>query len=463
MDEKQLQQKLDAFLADNRQAMIEDIGKLVAVKSVEEAPAPGAPFGPGPRKALDVALSIAQRLGFEVHDGDGYVGWFELAGERKEHIATITHVDVVPEGEGWDGSAYELRVKDGWLLGRGVADDKGPSVLCMYIAKFFKELGVPLKYGFRVLLGCSEETGMKDVPYYLEHNEQPVFCFTPDAEFPVSYGEKGHLNAVFVSAPLGGNLVDFSGGIANNVVPDRAACLVKGDAAALQSTERVSVAEENGMVRLSAKGIGGHAAFPAGSINAIALLVDYLLQNKLCTEEENRFLQLLKTLHDHTDGSGLGIVCRDEIFDPLTIIGGIVKMEDGRLKQSMDMRYPTAITAEELEQKLGAAAQKAGGAVEVGRADKPFYIPKDSPTIQTLLSVYNEVTGSNAQPFTMGGGTYARHFANAAAFGPEEQNRTLPAFAGPMHGANEGMAVDDMLKALKIYILAVWRLQALEF
>ena len=31
---------------------------------------------------------------------------------------------------------------------------------------------------------------MKDVDYYLEHYPQPAFCFTPDAEFPVCYGEK---------------------------------------------------------------------------------------------------------------------------------------------------------------------------------------------------------------------------------------------------------------------------------
>ena len=29
-------------------------------------------------------------------------------------------------------SPYTVRVRDGWLLGRGVADDKGPSILCLY-------------------------------------------------------------------------------------------------------------------------------------------------------------------------------------------------------------------------------------------------------------------------------------------------------------------------------------------
>ena len=32
---------------------------------------------------------------------------------------------------------------------------------------------------------------MADVKYYLKHYPAPVFCFTPDAEFPVCNG-KGH-------------------------------------------------------------------------------------------------------------------------------------------------------------------------------------------------------------------------------------------------------------------------------
>ena len=68
----------------------------------------------------------------------------------------------------------------------------------------------------------------------------------------------------------------------------------------------------------------------------------------------------------------------------------------------------------------------------------PFYIPADSPAIQTLIRTYNEVTGESKQPFTMGGGTYARHFPFAVSFGPEHTDLPLPDFAGPMHGANEG-------------------------
>ena len=72
-------------------------------------------------------------------------------------------------------------------------------------------------------------------------------------------------------------------------------------------------------------------------------------------------------------------------------------------------------------------------------------------------------TGENATPFTMGGGTYARHFPYAVSFGPEHVDLPLPEFGGPMHGANEAAPIDKLLEAVKIYILALLRLEEIDF
>ena len=73
------------------------------------------------------------------------------------------------------------------------------------------------------------------------------------------------------------------------------------------------------------------------------------------------------------------------------------------------------------------------------------------------------MTGENAKPFTMGGGTYARHFPYAVSFGPEHNDIKLPAFGGPMHGANESAPIDKLLEAMKIYIVALLRLEEIDF
>ena len=167
---------IDAFVEENRDNILRDITRLVAVPSVEGAPEPGAPFGPGPKAALAKALEIADELGLDTFNADSYIGWAETGriADGQKFLATITHTDVVPEGNGWDADPYTVRVRDGWLLGRGVADDKGPSILCLYALKYLKDSGAALKYPVRALLGANEETNMHDVDYYAEHYPMPA-------------------------------------------------------------------------------------------------------------------------------------------------------------------------------------------------------------------------------------------------------------------------------------------------
>ena len=42
-----------------------------------------------------------------------------------------------------------------------------------------------------MIVGTDEETGMRGVKRYLEVCEMPTFGFSPDADFPIIYGEKG--------------------------------------------------------------------------------------------------------------------------------------------------------------------------------------------------------------------------------------------------------------------------------
>ena len=209
-----------------------------------------------------------------------------------------------------------------------------------------------------------------------------------------------------------------------------------------------------------------------------------------CTGEDSDFLSMLDDMAANypsvqlvsfsidtrsfadTDGSALGIAADDGLFDPLTIIGGTIEMADGVIRQSFDCRYPTNTDPE----KMTAAIRKVcGGAATLENVSSrdaahledlssrvPFYIDADSPAIQTLINTYNDVTGEGKKPFTMGGGTYARHFPYAVSFGPEHTDIEIPSFAGPMHGANEGTPFEKLIEALKIYILALLRLQEIE-
>ena len=97
-----LNQKIDAYIAQNKEQLLKDIAALVAVNSVEGTPEEGAPFGAGPRAALDKTLELAAGMGFATRNCENYIGYAELAGKDPEkYLATICHVDVVPVGNGW--------------------------------------------------------------------------------------------------------------------------------------------------------------------------------------------------------------------------------------------------------------------------------------------------------------------------------------------------------------------------
>ena len=81
---------------------------------------------------------------------------------------------------------------------------------------------------------------------------------------------------------------------------------------------------------------------------------------------------------------------------------------------------------------------------------------------RTLINTYNEVTGKQAKPFTMGGGTYARHFARAASFGPNDPDWEYPEWVHGEHSADEGVSEELMKQSLGIYILALTRLMKLD-
>jgi len=455
---------INAFTEANADAIFRDIARLVKHNSVQTAPADGAPFGEGAAACLKEALEISAELGLEPHDCEGMIGYAQVGEggtDCEKYLATITHLDIVPTGEGWTGDPFVMREREGYILGRGVMDDKGPSVICLYALKFLKEKNISLKYPVRALLGVNEETGMADVIYYLKNYPAPLFCFSPDANFPMCNGEKGIYRGNMMSGKVLENIIDIKGGEAANAIPAKAEAWVKAEK--LCPTAGVDVEEtEAGVWHLTAHGIGGHASMPDGTVNAIGVLVNYILDNGIASEKELPFLEAVRKLNASTDGSSVGAFAKDDVFGELTLIGGVIGTEDGRMFQSLDSRYPLTTDGKTI---TAAVAEAAGSevAVEMLRETPPFYMSLDKPEVQACLDAYNEITGENAKPYTIGGGTYARDFPNAVSFGPEHPERPQPAFAGPIHGADEGASKEFLLESLKIYILALLKLEEIEF
>ncbi len=467
MNREEITAAAEAYWSAHRDAIVADIATLVEIPSTEDRDqaSPGAPYGPGPAAALAKALEMAGRMVMTTKNCEGHIGFADLPGETDAQLGIIGHMDVVPAGPGWTFPPYRVTEKDGYLMGRGTLDDKGPSVVALHAVKCLADLGVPRRYTTRFIFGANEETGMNDVAYYLERYESPAFLFTPDADFPVCYGEKGGFDGLLTSAPIADPVIlEFDGGTVSNAVPGQATALVRGDAATLPPAERLTITEAGeGLVRIDAEGVNAHAAWPERGVSAIKLIVDYLLENALCNADERAFLEVVQKLVSHTDGAGVGIASADAYFGPLTVVGGTIHIEDGRLMQTMDSRFPTSITAGEIDAAMRALADPIGATFENTLLMEPFLVKPDDAEIQVLQSAFQFVTGDDAhKPFTIGGGTYAREFAKGASFGPNMPWAENPAWVGGEHGPDEGVSIDLLKTAFKIYVLALAELQQMK-
>ncbi|WP_058270230.1 Sapep family Mn(2+)-dependent dipeptidase [Olsenella massiliensis] len=473
MADERLKQEVDEYVDEVWEDVVEDIRSLVRIRSVEDLSHATAadPWGPACHRALRQALAIAERLGLEAHDCEGRIGYADLPGRSERYLATICHADVVPEGRGWTFDPFDVTRKDACLVGRGVLDDKGPLVLSLYAAHFFVRralrTGERLPLTLRAIVGSEEETSMRDVAYYLERHPQPEFLFTPDADFPLICGEKGVFQGRFCSvATVGGHdapIESMDGGTVPNAVCGRAEAVVRVRAADLPGRERIDVTDlGDGRSRVVARGVGGHASLPEGTLNAIGLLWAYLLDAGVVPEELAPFAELeLRLCAQGFDGSSLGVACSNDRFGPLTLIGGTLRTEGGHLVQTCDCRYPDAIDAHALERALARQAQARGASFVVTGVKPPFHIDPESPELRCLLDTYDEFRGTTSRAKVIGGGTYARKFMRACAFGPHEPADPLPSWAGPEHGADEAIGEGTLRRALKIYIVSISRLMRL--
>lgn len=451
---------LDQWIDAHEAQMIEHICELVRIRSVSvyDEKNPIHPFGEGCAHVLDRALAICESLGFETRNYDYYGGTAVLPGETDETIGIFVHLDVVPEGSGWSFDPFQPFVKDGVLFGRGSLDNKGAAVASLYTVLALRELGCRLRHTLVLFFGCNEEAGMRDVKHFLACEKAPVFSYTADAGLPACNGEKGILEAELVRPVKSGNLLDICSGAASNMVPDRAYAVIDcaPDAArAALAGKPVTVEEQDGKTRVSAAGVGGHAAFPEKTDNAMVKLVRALDESGLLTGDGAEAVHFLAQAFGDYYGAGLNIDLRDEPSGCTTHIGGVLRLADGVLRQNINVRYAVTIDPADVETRIAGVCEANGWAFELVSNSPPNYMPADHPAIQIMTRMTNEVLGTDLAPFTMGGGTYAREIPNAVGFGPNRMDIRLPAGVGDGHQADEGIVLKYLLDGIRIYTRAL--------
>ena len=176
-----MKELLSKQIDELKDAMLEDIIKVVQIDSVESEAVENAPFGKGVALALDTALEISKKLGFQTKNIDGYMGYAQY-GEGDDYVGIIGHLDVVPTGDGWTHPPFSGHVADGNIYARGILDNKGPIMTCLYGLYAIKKLGIQLQKPVRILFGTDEETGFTDLEYYLKKESPRCRGCAPDGK-----------------------------------------------------------------------------------------------------------------------------------------------------------------------------------------------------------------------------------------------------------------------------------------
>lgn len=439
---------IDGWLLTHEQEMVQDIAALVRIRSVACEGSGTSPFGSGCRRALDEMLRLGIKYGLDVSDCDGYAG--EICwGRGRRSVGVWGHLDVVPEGDGWEYPPYELTRMGDLLIGRGAQDNKGPLIAVLYALRYLKDGGWMPEKRFRLIFGCQEESGMGDVEYFLAHREAPELSFVADCGFPVCRGEKGILHLEFQKKLNGGMIREMEGGTAPNIVPDWARARVEYGGI---STD------------IQARGIPGHAAFPEGTENAVGTLCRKLLELPL-EEEERKWILFLEKVCRDGFGRGAGLACQDRESGPLTCNTGVVAMKEGICRVILDIRYPVTVRGERLLAIVEEAARQQDFTVRVLQSEKPYFFPEEHPLVASLMDAYRQEKQDGKLPYVMGGGTYAKKIPGAVGFGPGmDQHLERLGFSGTRgqcHSADEAQSLENLKLAVKIYIRAFLALEKL--
>ncbi|NCB51449.1 MAG: M20 family peptidase [Clostridia bacterium] len=460
----ELKERISRWIDCHEQDLIRDTSRLVAIRSVHGAPAPGAPFGEGPDRALEEALDICSGYGFSAKNHNGYVGTADL-NDLPPKVDILGHLDVVGEGTGWDSDPYTAVEKDGCLYGRGTDDNKGPIIAALLAMRCVRDLGLPLRYNTRMIMGTNEESGSHDLPYYYAREKAAPYTFTPDSGFPVYNTEKGEYKPQFTmdwakedSLP---RLASLGGGFRINVIPGDAKATVLGmNAASISETVidagkrlgvSVNVATVPGGVEIGVNGKQAHAAAPWNGNNGITALLGLLATLPLADCSSTRAIKTLNSLLPHGDcrGEALGIAQRDDVSGELTVAFSLLSITESGIEGRFDSRFPLCANTENCKNVVEERFAEGGFAV-TGDMGTTHHTPADSEFVQVLLRCYETFADSKGECLSSGGSTYVHDINGGVGFGA-----CMPGFATNLHGANERMNIKDMLCAAKIFALAI--------
>ncbi len=325
------------------------------------------------------------------------------------------------------------------LIARGTADDKGPTVVCLYALRALADAGLNKK--FRFIFGTDEENLWRCISRYAKLEHHPARGITPDGSFPVIHAEKGLLQFRLIYE---GSDFPIHGGNAYNAVPAAVTCRSYPTLLSALDTHNYKYTENNGDVTVI--GVSAHAQSCEKGTNPIPRLLE-------CLKETGMHTPIIDFVTERIKDNPYGEYLLGDIQDEQTgrLKTNLAKIEIDRELSALyfDFRIPVSYPIDDIVSKIKIAASEYGLLYEEHDRQDSLYIPKDDPFVKSLCDIYYEETSLDPTPLTTGGATYSRALQNFVTFGMAFPHRESTA-----HQKNEHIYKKDIETAFTIYYRA---------
>lgn len=440
----------ETITLNSRQELLENLDKFVAINSVFDGSTvdKNNPFGKGVSKALGFIEKLARNDGFTVTNYENKVVEI-LCGEGK-NITILAHADVVPAGTGWNQDPFKMVDHGDRLTGRGVADDKGPLLAAYYAMKAIRDNHLQGDYQIRFIVGGNEESGSAGVEYYFNKLKkvQPDFGFSPDAEYPLIFAEKGIVNFEVKKKLSLKHVYSIDGGEASNSVIEKCVVVLDYDTDFITYLDDgrydVDYVRDGDKLIVTFNGKAAHGSTPENGFNAgmaaIKCLANYFT---------NKDLLQLYACYSNLQGYGLDAFGNSDEMGHNSLNVGIIKYDGKEFEMVVNFRYVDTCDIEDIKRNIKEHSKPF--TINFLGESKLLHYPKESVLVKTLLKAYQDETGDlKSEPKAIGGGTYAKEANNIVAFGME-----FPGWNSNMHSPGEQVRKADLFKSLSIYAKAI--------
>lgn len=373
-------------------------------------------------------------------------------------IGLLSHVDVrKPDTAIWGRDPYTALETEQKLIGHGVYSNKGALVAAFFALAALRASEIQWKPSFALLIGTAGTTNQAGLRALQKRSPLPEQLFLLDGEFPLVTGELGQatmqietggvIPSMATAHAAQTQLVGLIGGESLDRVAAMASAWIRPlrnedplpifntlEQAAAQSPQSILVSlEQNGEIRIDARGQNAPASQPAQGDNAILHLFSFLATNAgmMRTPCSGLIHILDATLTQSGDASRFNFAGSHPAFSPPSLVPTTVTMNKLRgCKASLDVRWPPPrdvsdiiVSVRQLLQQK--AASEDFGPFELtitGSGKKPFYISTTDGLVSNLQASFSAVFGQEAAPRTISESNYGKVLGDAPLFG----SRGLP-------------------------------------